>query len=148
MTDSKPLDALDLAALLCSRVCHDVISPVGAIVNGLEVFEEEQTLARLQPKITRLAEHLQRIRGLPQVGDARQCGLLAGIELVRDRQTKEPYPWAERRGQRVCDHARKEGVLLRPLGNVVVIMPPLAIAMDDLDRITGAVERGIQAAVG
>jgi len=48
MTDSKPLEALDLAALLCSRVCHDVISPVGAIVNGLEVFEEEKDEAMRQ----------------------------------------------------------------------------------------------------
>ena len=59
--------------------------------------------------------------------------------------TREPYPWEERRGQRVCDHARREGVLLRPLGNVLVIMPPLAISLDELDRIAAAVERGIVA---
>jgi adenosylmethionine-8-amino-7-oxononanoate aminotransferase len=57
--------------------------------------------------------------------------------------TREPYPWGEKRGIRVCDHARTEGVLLRPLGNVIVIMPPLIITLDELDRIMGAVERGI-----
>lgn len=120
-------------------------NPLGAAaaLATLEVFDEEQTLRRLGPKIARLAEHLQRIAQLDHVGDVRQCGLLAGIELVRDRTTKEPYPWEERRGWRVCDHARTEGVLLRPLGNVVVIMPPLAITLEELDRIAGAVERGI-----
>ncbi len=124
-------------------------NPLGAAaaLATLDVFEEEQTLPRLQPKIARLAEHLARIARLPHVGDVRQCGLLAGIELVRDRATREPYPWAQRRGWRVCDHARTEGVLLRPLGNVVVIMPPLAISLDELDRIGAAVERGILAAV-
>ena len=75
-------------------------------------------------------------------------GLLAGIELVLDKATKEPFPWQEKRGVRVCDHARSEGVLLRPLGNVVVIIPPPAISLDELDRICVAVEHGIEAAVG
>ena len=74
----------------------------------------------------------------------RQCGLIAGIELVRDKQSKQPYPWEERRGLRVCEHARAEGVLLRPLGNVIVIMPPLAINLEELDRICTAIERGIE----
>ena len=111
----------------------------------LDVFEEEQTLLHLPEKIARLGEHLQRIGQLPHLGDVRQCGLIAGIELVRDRATKEPYPWAEKRGIRVCDHARGEGVLLRPLGNVIVIMPPLAITLDELNRIADAVHRGIVA---
>ncbi len=109
----------------------------------LDVFDEEQTLAHLPPKIDRLAEHLARIAGHPHVGDVRQRGLMAGIELVQDRQTREPYAWAEKRGYRVCDYARTEGVWLRPLGNVVVIMPPLAITLNELDRICLAVERGI-----
>lgn len=112
----------------------------------LDVFDEEQTLAHLPPKIDRLKEHLIRIAAHPHVGDVRQCGLMAGIELVQDRRTQEPYPWAEKRGYRVCDHARSEGVWLRPLGNVVVIMPPLAITLPELDRICLAVERGIAAA--
>jgi adenosylmethionine-8-amino-7-oxononanoate aminotransferase len=109
----------------------------------LDVFEQERTLERLPAKIARLAEHLERISRLAHVGHVRQCGLVAGIELVRDAATKEPYPWAEQRGMRVCDYARREGVLLRPLGNVVVIMPPLAISLEQLDRIAAAVERGI-----
>jgi adenosylmethionine-8-amino-7-oxononanoate aminotransferase len=123
-------------------------NPLGAAVAlaTLEVFEEERTLENLQPKIARLAEHLARIAEQPHVGDVRQRGLIAGIELVRDRATQEPYPWTEKRGSRVCQHARTEGVWLRPLGNVVVILPPLAVSLDELDRICGAVERGIELA--
>jgi adenosylmethionine-8-amino-7-oxononanoate aminotransferase len=121
-------------------------NPLGAAaaLACLDIFEEEQTLAALQPKIARLGEHLRRIARLPHVGDARQCGLIAGIELVRDTATREPFPWEEKRGFRVCDYARSEGVWLRPLGNVIVIMPPLVVTIEQLDRICGAVERGIE----
>jgi adenosylmethionine-8-amino-7-oxononanoate aminotransferase len=123
-------------------------NPLGAAaaLASLGVFEEENTLELLRPKIARLAEHLERIAMLPHVGNARQRGLIGAVELVCDVAMKEPYPLEERRGQRVCDAARAEGVLLRPLGNVVVIMPPLAITLDELDRICVAVERGIESA--
>ncbi len=122
-------------------------NPLGAAVAlaTLDVFEEEQTLAQLPPKIKRLEEHLQRIARRPHVGDVRQCGLIAGIELVRNRKSKEPYPWEEKRGLAVCDWAREQGVLLRPLGNVLVILPPLSIRLDELDRIALALEVGIAA---
>jgi adenosylmethionine-8-amino-7-oxononanoate aminotransferase len=123
-------------------------NPLGAAaaLATLEILEEEQTLENLSPKIARLVKHLARIAELPHVGDVRQRGLIAGIELVRDRATKEPYPWAEKRGIRVCQHALEQGVWLRPLGNVIVIMPPLAISMEEIDRIAAAVERGIELA--
>jgi adenosylmethionine---8-amino-7-oxononanoate aminotransferase len=123
-------------------------NPLGAAaaLANLDVFDDEQTLINLQPKIAKLAEHLERIARLPHVGNVRQRGLIAGIELVRDKASKEPYPWTEKRGQRVCDFARSEGALLRPLGNVIVIMPPLAITLDELDRICSAVERGVAVA--
>lgn len=118
-----------------------------AALATFEVFDEEQTLLMLHPKIVRLQRHLERIAQHPRVGHIRQCGMLAGIELVRDRDRKEPYPWSERRGHRVCQHALSEGVWLRPLGNVVVIMPPLAIQLAELDRICEAVRHGIDVAV-
>jgi adenosylmethionine-8-amino-7-oxononanoate aminotransferase len=120
-------------------------NPLGAAaaLATLDVFEEERTLEQLVAKIARLGEHLARLARLPHVGDVRQRGLIAAIELVLDVATKEPYPWEERRGLRVCDHAFREGVWIRPLGNVIVIMPPLAISLEQLDKIAGAVERGI-----
>ncbi len=123
-------------------------NPLGAAaaLASLDIFAEEQTLANLRPKIARLAKHLNRIARVPQVGHVRQRGLIAAIELVRDEATKAPYPWVENRGQRVCDFVRGEGVLLRPLGNVIVIMPPLSITLDELDRICLAIEHGIPVA--
>ncbi len=121
-------------------------NPLGAAaaLASLDIFQEEKTLENLKPKIARLAEHLARISNLPHVGHVRQCGLIGAIELVRDKTTKEPYPWAEKRGLRVCDYARTEGVLLRPLGNVIVIMPPLSITLEQLDKILVTAEMGIQ----
>jgi adenosylmethionine-8-amino-7-oxononanoate aminotransferase len=127
--------------------CGNPLAAAAALAN-LRVFEEEQTLASLPRKTARLTELLASIARLEHVGDVRQRGLMAGIELVRDREAKTPYPWEEQRGLRVCLHARTEGVLLRPLGNVIVIMPPLTITLDQLDRICVAVERGIAAVTG
>ena len=123
-------------------------NPLGAAVAlaVLDVFDEEGTLERLPEKIARLQSHLARLTRHPHVGDVRQRGLMAGVELVQDKATKTAYPWEEKRGIRVCDHARGEGVFLRPLGNVIVIMPPLAITIDELDRIMEAIEHGIVAA--
>ena len=117
-----------------------------AALATLDVFEEEQTLARLPEKVARLEEHLTRIARLPHVGDARHRGLMCGIELVSDRATQTPYDWTERRGMQACRVALEHGVFLRPLGNVVVIMPPLSITLDELDQIMLAAEAGIVAA--
>jgi len=125
-------------------------NPLAAAVGlaSLDVFEEEQTLEKLPEKIARLQERLAAISQLPVVGDIRQKGLLAGIEMVRDRETKEPFPWDEKRGIHVCLHARQRGVLLRPLGNVMVVMPPLAISLAELDQIMDAIEYGIRREFG
>lgn len=123
-------------------------NPLAAAVAlaSLAVFEEERTLERLPPKIERLREHLARLARHPHVGDVRQCGLIGALELVRDRERREPFPWSERRGVRVCEHARQHGVWLRPLGNVLVVMPPLSITLEELDRIAAAIEAGLAAA--
>jgi adenosylmethionine-8-amino-7-oxononanoate aminotransferase len=112
----------------------------------LEVFEREQTLAGIPGKAARLSDGLAALRDHPRVGDVRQRGLIAAVELVRDKRLREPYAWTERRGQRVCRHALSHGVWLRPLGDVIVIMPPLSISEDQLDRICLAVRQGIDQA--
>ena len=121
-------------------------NPLGAAVAlaTLEVFEEERTLEQMQPKVARLRELLRRFAEYDCVGDIRQCGLLAGIELVRDRRTKEPLPWEEKWGLRVCQQALERGVWLRPLGNVLVIMPPLAITLAELERIVVVLEESVR----
>lgn len=120
-------------------------NPLGsaAALANLDTFREERTLESVQPKIERLRLHCERLRQLPLVGDVRQCGMLAAVELVRDRETKQPFPWSERRGHQVCQFAFDRGVWIRPLGNVVVMMPPLAITLDQLDRIANVVHEAI-----
>jgi adenosylmethionine---8-amino-7-oxononanoate aminotransferase len=70
--------------------------------------------------------------------------MIAAVELVQDKAAKTPFPWHEKRGMRVCMHAMSEGVWIRPLGNVVYLMPPLAISLEEIDRLCGTVTRGIE----
>jgi adenosylmethionine-8-amino-7-oxononanoate aminotransferase len=81
---------------------------------------------------------------LGSVGEVRQLGFMVGIELVRDRKTKKPFGWEEQIGARVCQEARKHGVILRPLGNVIVLMPPLSISLQELETLLTATYRSIE----
>lgn len=109
-----------------------------AALATIDLFQEERTLEHVQAMSQSLTELLEPLRQLPNVGDIRQRGLMAAIELVRDQPTRSPYAWNERRAQAVCDAALKSGVWLRPLGNVIVIMPPLSIRLDELRKIVDA----------
>jgi adenosylmethionine-8-amino-7-oxononanoate aminotransferase len=126
-------------------------NPLGcaAGVASLRVFREEDTLARLQPKILRLRDRLTReVAPLAHVGEVRQQGVMVGIELVADRTRRTPYPPAMRIGQQVVRAARARGVVLRPLGNVIVLMPPLAISPDELDLLVDVARDAIVEATG
>ncbi|MDL1968155.1 MAG: adenosylmethionine--8-amino-7-oxononanoate transaminase [Deltaproteobacteria bacterium] len=115
-----------------------------AIAN-LEVFEEEKVIDKLQAKIKHLKQRLQSFKALNNVGDVRQCGIMVGIELVADKDTKEAFPPGERIGHRVIKKARKRGLIIRPLGDVIVFMPPLSISMDELDRLCDITYESIRA---
>ncbi|HLK10040.1 MAG TPA: adenosylmethionine--8-amino-7-oxononanoate transaminase [Candidatus Binatia bacterium] len=116
---------------------------------SLDVFREERTLARLAPKIARLAARLAAdVAPLPHVGEVRQQGVMVGIELVADRRTRAPYPPAARVGQRVVRAARARGVVIRPLGDVIVLMPPLAIADGELDLLVDVARDAIAEVTG
>ncbi|MDI6786413.1 MAG: adenosylmethionine--8-amino-7-oxononanoate transaminase [bacterium] len=104
---------------------------IAALAN-LEIFKREEVLERLKDKIKFLSEELENFNFLNQVGEIRQKGFMVGIELVKDKKLKIAYEWEERAGIRVCNAARKRGVILRPLGNVVVIIPPLSITKEEL----------------
>lgn len=117
-----------------------------AALASLEIFDEERTLERLPEKSERLKANLSRLAEHPHVGDIRGRGLIWGIELVQDRATKEPYPWEERRGHRACEEAKRRGVWLRPLGNVIVAMPPLSVTLEQIDALCAAIEAGVEAA--
>ncbi|MCS7277676.1 MAG: adenosylmethionine--8-amino-7-oxononanoate transaminase [Aquificaceae bacterium] len=110
---------------------------------NLEVFEEEKTLERLQPKMEHLRKRLEEFWELPHVGDVRQLGFMAGIELVKDKKSGEKFPYGERTGFKVAYKCRERGVFLRPLGDVMVLMMPLVISLEDMDRVLDALKWAI-----
>jgi adenosylmethionine-8-amino-7-oxononanoate aminotransferase len=110
-----------------------------AALANLDAFESEHTLLRLQPKIRLLGELLAEVAEMPQVAEVRGRGFMAGIDLGN----REP---AQRLGHRVVLEARERGAVIRPLGDTVVLMPPLAISQADLRRLVRITAESIEAA--
>lgn len=121
-------------------------NPLGcaAAIANLEIFEEERTLVKLQPKIAWVEKRLRPWKAWRNVGEIRQQGFMIAIELVADKKKKVPYPVEWRVGWQVCQEAKRRGVLLRPLGNVIVLMPPLTISLRDLEKLIAAVGASIE----
>ncbi|HEX5979506.1 MAG TPA: aminotransferase class III-fold pyridoxal phosphate-dependent enzyme, partial [Thermoleophilaceae bacterium] len=110
-----------------------------AALATLDVFEEERTLEGLAAKISLLRELLRPVAALAAVREVRQCGFMVGIEL-------SDFPLSARMGHRVTMEARARGAIVRPLGDVVVLMPPLAISLQDLHRLVSITGDAIEAA--
>ncbi len=111
----------------------------------LDLFEREQILESLKGKIEILEAWLREASKLKHVGDVRNAGMMAGVELVRDKKSKEPYDWSKKIGWQVAYHARDNGVFIRPLGNIIVIMPPLSISEQNLKRFLEIIKDSIVA---
>jgi adenosylmethionine-8-amino-7-oxononanoate aminotransferase len=110
---------------------------------SLEVFQKERVLERIGDLASRLAALLVPVAEMPHVGQVRQRGLMVGIELVADPYGRR-YAAEERRGWKVCLAARGRGVWIRPLGDVVVLMPPYCISDDSLVRLAQAVHLAVR----
>ncbi len=115
-----------------------------AALASLRIFEEDRTLEHVNGLLPRFERELSKISQLPHVGDVRHRGLMAGIELVAERSEKTEYPPAKRIGQRVCEEARRRGLIIRPLSNVIVLMPPLAVTESELIEICTITRESIQ----
>jgi len=115
-----------------------------AAIATLDIFEKDRVFDALPEKIERLRTRLETLRDLPAVGDIRQYGLAAGVEIVADRTLKTPFRASERMGMRVCNLAKERGVFLRPLSDVIVMMPPLSITLEEIDTLVAAIEHGIR----
>jgi adenosylmethionine-8-amino-7-oxononanoate aminotransferase len=102
---------------------------------SLDLFEQDRILETLPEKTGLLTGRLAEMAEHPRVGDVRQRGMMAGIELVQDKESRQPFPVARRTGHRVILEARKLGALLRPLGDTIVLMPPLCITLAELDKL-------------
>ena len=112
---------------------------VAAALANLDVFESERTIERLQPKIVQLEERLREIAAMPEVAEVRQRGFMVGIDLGE-------HDPALRMGHRVTLAARERGAIVRPLGDTVVLVPPLAISAADLARLLDVVAESIEVA--
>jgi adenosylmethionine---8-amino-7-oxononanoate aminotransferase len=110
-----------------------------AALASLEAFEEERTLERLPAKVELLAERLEWLAAMPEVVEVRRRGFMVGIDLGE-------HDPALRLGHRVVLEARRRGAIVRPLGDVVVLMPPLSIAAEELERLVAIVAESIEAA--
>jgi adenosylmethionine-8-amino-7-oxononanoate transaminase len=106
-----------------------------AALASLDIFEKEKVVASLAQKIGFFQEALKRFREHPHVADVRQVGMMAGIELIQDKAKGIAYPIEAKMGARVCQEARRRGALLRPLGDVLIVLPPLAIEMETLQEL-------------
>jgi adenosylmethionine---8-amino-7-oxononanoate aminotransferase len=112
-----------------------------AALANLDAFEQERTLERLQPKIGLLDELLSHVEAMPEVAEIRACGFMVGIDLGE-------HDPALRLGHRVTLEARKRGAIIRPLGDVVILMPPLSISETELRSLVEITTESIEAAIG
>lgn len=120
-----------------------------AAIANLELFERENVIGKMQPGISYLKERLREdFLPLPHVSDVRQWGYMAGIELVQDKATQKNYPPELRIGHKVILEARKRSVLIRPLGDIIILMPPLTIAAGELSALLDVVYESIQMVTG
>ncbi len=114
-----------------------------AALANLKLLDKPSFSVNLQKRIAEMSDLSSRFWEHPFVGDVRQCGLILGVELVRDRRTKEPFPWQDRIGWQVCEAARKFGLLTRPSGNVLILMPRLNVTCRELRSMIEALEAAL-----
>ena len=110
---------------------------------SLELLQTTGSIRARQQLERSLHDELQTLWRCPRVGDIRQVGLVAGIELVRDWRTREPFDLRQRAGFRVCEGLAKRGVLTRPVGNVIVLMPPYCTTPAEVRRMVAALGEAI-----
>jgi len=106
-----------------------------AALGNLKRMRETKLIEGLAEKERLISARAEAMREHPYVGDVRYKGMVLGIELVADKQTKTTYPWEAQVGWRVCNRAREKGLLVRPLGSVVICMPPLGSTVEELSEM-------------
>jgi adenosylmethionine-8-amino-7-oxononanoate aminotransferase len=116
-----------------------------AALASLDLFERNDLVAEVRKKAALLAEMLEPLKNVKNVGDIRQKGFMVGIELVADKSSRSPFDPKQRIGAEVCKRLRCRGIILRPLGDVIVLMPPLAMAVKDLSAIVSALSLELSA---
>ncbi len=123
-------------------------NPLGcaAALATLDIFEQEPVMARNQQLAQTMAHSTAHLHDHPHVAEVRQHGMILAIEMTKDKANKTPYPWQERRGLKVYQHALERGALLRPLGNVIYFMPPYIIDETQIQLLADIASEGIDIA--
>ncbi|PAU77907.1 adenosylmethionine--8-amino-7-oxononanoate transaminase [Halovibrio salipaludis] len=123
-------------------------NPIGCAVARatLDIFRDDNVIESNREKARIMGESVEHLREHPHVGDIRQHGMILAMELVKDKNTMEPFPWQERRGLRVYQHSITREALLRPLGNVTYFMPPYVISEDQIRHLATVATEGIDKA--
>lgn len=123
-------------------------NPLGctAALATLDLFEQNNAIEHNRTLAQQMADATAHLKQHPHVGEVRQRGMILAMEMVKNKHTKEPYPWQERRGLQVYQHALKNGVLLRPLGDVIYFMPPYVITREQIDLLASVASAGIDLA--
>ncbi|MDY6942137.1 MAG: adenosylmethionine--8-amino-7-oxononanoate transaminase [Pseudomonadota bacterium] len=136
-------DYENLTAFLHSHSYTGNALGCAAALATLDIFRDEPVIERNHALAEHMGQRLQALTDHPHVGEVRQCGMVAAVEMVQSRQGRQTYPWQERRGLRVYQYALKRGYLLRPLGNVVYFMPPYVITPEQIDGMIEVAVAGI-----
>jgi adenosylmethionine-8-amino-7-oxononanoate aminotransferase len=114
-----------------------------AALASLEILQSQKSIRARQQLETVLRDELKSLWQLPNVGDIRQAGLIAGVELVKNWRTRKPFALPERAGIRVCEAMARRGVLTRPAGNVIVLMPPYCTTPAQLLKMISALREAV-----
>ena len=117
-----------------------------AALATLDIFEQDDVIEANKALARRMASATAHLVDHPQVAEVRQTGMALAIEMVQDKASKTPYPWQERRGLKVFQHALSRGALLRPLGSVVYFLPPYVITEEQIDFLAEVASEGIDLA--
>jgi len=112
----------------------------------LDIFQEDHVIERNRALASHMGRATADLADHPHVSDVRQKGMILAIELVRDRGSRAPYPWQERRGRKAYQHALERGALLRPLGDVIYFMPPYVISESEIDWLADVARESIAVA--
>lgn len=119
-----------------------------AALATLDIFRDNDVLGQNRQLAEAMSKACAPLAEHPHVGEVRQTGMILAIEMVADKATRTPYPWQERRGLKVYQHALSRGVLLRPLGNVIYLMPPYVISREQIELAAQVAAEGIGLATG
>lgn len=110
---------------------------------GLEIFAKDKVIAGLPPKMAVIEKYMEKFGKMQYVGNARQCGMLAGVELMRDKENKIPFDPALLIAGGICQNARKYGLIVRNIGDVIIFMPPLASTAEQIEEMLGMLEKSM-----